>query len=124
MSKNYKNRLLVIPFGGETHLTVVLREDKAGNVLHATTGDCSASVTFAQGRIAATRHPQSGDWLVPIPATNIKTLYGTVYYAAASGVTKDTAPDAPNAIAFMFDMKIGASFSDLVPMLNGRILVE
>jgi len=58
MSKNYENRLLVIPFGGETHLTVVLRQDKAGNVLHATTGDCSASVTFAQGRIAATRHPQ------------------------------------------------------------------
>ena len=124
MSKTYENRLLVIPFGGETHLTAVLRQDKTGNVLHATTGDCSASVTFVQGRIAATRHPQSGDWVVAIPATDIKTLYGTVYYAAASGVTKDTAPDAPNAIAFMFDMKIGASFSDLVPMLNGRILVE
>jgi hypothetical protein len=124
MSKTYENRVLVIPFGGEAALTVVLREDKTGNVLHATTGDCSASVTFAQGRIAATRHPESGDWLVPIPATDIKTLYGTLYHAEATGVTKDTTPDAPNAIAFMFDMKIGASFSDLVPMLNGRILVE
>jgi hypothetical protein len=124
MAKKYESKVLVIPFGGETALTVVFRQDKTGNVLHATTGDCSASVTFANGRIAATRHPQSGDWLVAIPATDVKTLYGTLYYAAIGDVNKDTSPDAPNAIAFLFDMKTGASFSDLVPMLNGRILVE
>jgi len=61
---------------------------------------------------------------VAIPATDVKTLYGTLYYAAAAAVDKDTSPDAPNAIAFLFDMKTGASFSDTSPMLNGRVLVE
>lgn len=124
MSKTYESRLLVIPYGGESHLTVVFRQDKTGNVLHGVNGDCSASISFADGRIAAVRHPESGDWLVTIPATNIKTLYGTLYYAAIGDVTKDTSPDAPNAIAFLFDTKSGASFSDMVPMLNGRVLVE
>ena len=123
MSKRYENRQLVIPYGGEDYLTVVFREDKTGNVLHAVSGDCSVTVPFADGRIAATRHPESGDWRVPIPATDIKTLYGTVYYAASGDVNKDIAPDAPNAIAFLFDMKIGASFSDLLPTFNGRVLV-
>ena len=124
MSKRYESRTLVIPYGGEDHLTLVFRADKAGDVLHATSGDCSASITFANGRIEATRHPQSGDWLVAIPATDIKSLYGTLYYAPVGDVDSNTAPDAPNAIAFLFDMKSGASFSDMVPMLNGRILVE
>jgi len=124
MAKTYESKVLVIPFGGEANLTVVFRQDKTGNILHATTGDCSASVTFANGRITAARHPQSGDWLVAIPATDIKTLYGTLYYAAAATVSKDTSPDAPNAIAFLFDMKTGASFSDMLPTFNGRVLVE
>ena len=124
MSKRYDSQTLVIPFGGEAALTVVLRQDKTGHVLHATTGECTPSVTFVQGRIAAVRHPQGGDWLVPIPATDVKSLYGTLYYAAAGSVTKDTEPDTPNAVAFLFDTKSGAAFSDLVPMLNGRILVE
>ena len=123
MSKRYENRQLVIPYGGQDYLTVVFREDKTAHVLHATSGDCSDSIPFADGRIAATRHPESGDWRVPIPATDIKTLYGTVYYAAVADVDKHTLPDAPNAIAFLFDMKIGASFSDLLPTFNGRILV-
>lgn len=124
MSKTYENRLLVIPFGGEDDLTVVFRQDKTGNVLHATTGDCSASIPFANGRIVATRHLQGGDWLVAIPATAIKTLYGTLYYLPASAVSKDTPPEAPHAIAFLFDTKNGASFSDMLPTLNGRVLVE
>jgi len=124
MAKTYDSKVLVIPFGGEADLTVVFRQDKTGNVLHATTGDCTASVTFTQGKITATRHPQSGDWLIAIPATDIKTLYGTLYYAAASSITKDSSPDAPNAIAFLFDTKRGASFSDMLPTFNGRILVE
>ena len=124
MAKTYENRLLVIPFGGESALTAVFRAEKSGNVLHATTGDCSASIPFANGRIAATRHPQSGDWLVAIPSTDIKTLYGTRYAAALVDVTKDTVPTAPAAAAFLFDTKHGGSFSDLVPTLNGRVLVE
>ena len=124
MSKRYENRMLVIPYGGEDALTVVFRQDKTGNVLHATSGECAASVTFAQGRIAATRHPESGDWRVVIPATDVKTLYGTLYYAPVVDVDKNTAPNAPNAIAFLFDMKTGASFSDMLPTLNGRVLVE
>jgi hypothetical protein len=124
MSKRYANRVLVIPYGGEDALTVVFREDKTGNVLHATSGDCSASIPFADGRIAATRHPESGDWRVAIPATDVKTLYGTLYYVPAIDVDKNTSPDAPNAIAFLFDTKSGASFSDMVPQLNGRVLVE
>ena len=124
MSKRYANRVLVIPYGGEDALTVVFRQDKTGNVLHATSGECAASVTFAQGRIAATRHPESGDWRGMIPATDVKTLYGTLYYAPVVDVDKNTAPDAPNAIAFLFDMKTGASFSDMLPTLNGRVLVE
>ena len=124
MSKRYENRMLVIPYGGEEALTVVFRQDKTGNVLHATSGECAASVTFAQGRIAATRHPERGDWRVVIPATDVKTLYGTLYYVPAIDVDKNTAPDAPNAIAFLFDMKTGVSFSDMVPQLNGRVLVE
>jgi len=120
----YASRTLIIPYGGQPNLTVVFRQDKTGNVLHATSGDCSASVTFAQGRIAATRHPQSGDWQVTIPGTDVRTLYGTVYDAAASAVTRDTVPDAPGTDAFLFDMKFGASFSDLVPTFNGRVLVE
>lgn len=124
MSKRYESRMLIIPYGGEDALTVVFREDKTGNVLHATSGECAASVTFAQGRIAATRHPESGDWRVVIPATDVKTLYGTLYYAPVVDVDKNTAPDAPNAIAFLFDLKTGASFSDMLPTLNGRVLVE
>ena len=124
MSKRYANRVLVIPYGGEDALTVVFREDKTGNVLNATSGECAASVTFAYGRIAAARHPESGDWRVTIPATDVKTLYGTLYYAPAIDVDKNTAPDAPNAVAFLFDMKTGASFSDMLPTLNGRVLVE
>ena len=124
MSKRYANRVLVIPYGGEDALTVVFREDKTGNVLHATSGDCSAGIPFADGRIAATRHPESGDWRVAIPATDVKTLYGTLYYVPAIDVDKNTSPDAPNAIAFLFDTKSGASFSDMVPQLNGRVLVE
>lgn len=122
--KPYDTRMLVIPFGGELALTAVFREKATGNVLHATEGDCSPSITFAQGRAAAVRHPQSGDWMIAIPAARVKTLHGTLYSAAASGVTKDTAPDARNANAFLFDMKTGASFSDMLPMLNGRVLVE
>ena len=124
MPKRYENRMLVIPYGGEDALTVVFRQDKTGNVLHATSGECAASIPFADGRIAATRHPESGDWRVVIPATDVKTLYGTLYYAPVVDVDKNTAPDAPNAIAFLFDMKIGASFSDMLPTLNGRVLVE
>jgi hypothetical protein len=124
MSKRYDAQTVVIPFGGEAALTVVLRQDKTGHVLHAVSGDCSAGITFAQGRITAVRHPQSGDWLIPIPATDAKSLYGTLYYAPAATITKDTEPDTPNAVAFLFDAKSGAVFSDLVPMLNGRILVE
>ncbi len=124
MSRKYENRTLIIPYGGEEYLTVVFRQDKTGNVLHATSGDCSAGIPFADGRIAATRHPESGDWRVAIPATDVKTLYGTLYYAAIGDVDKNTSPDAPNAIAFLFDTKSGASFSDMVPMLNGRVLVE
>ena len=124
MSKRYANRVLVIPYGGEDALTVVFREDKTGNVLHATSGDCSAAIPFADGRIAATRHPESGDWRVAIPATDVKALYGTLYYVPAIDVDKNTSPDAPNAIAFLFDMKTGVSFSDMLPLLNGRVLVE
>lgn len=124
MSKHYDAQLLVIPFGGQTALTVVFRQDKTGNILHATTGDCTSSITVANGRIQATRHAQSGDWLVAIPATDVKTLYGTLYHKSAVEVTKDTVPDAPSAVAFLFDAKTGASFSDLLPTLNGRVLVE
>jgi hypothetical protein len=124
MAKKYDSKVLVIPFGGEAALTVVFRQDKTGNVLHATSGDCSSSVTFANGKITAARHPQSGDWLVTIPASDIKTLYGTLYYAAAAAVDKDTVPDAPSATAFLFDTLRGVSFSDILPTFNGRVLVE
>lgn len=122
--KPYDTRMLVIPFGGEPALTAVFREKATGNVPHATEGDCSPGITFAQGRAAAVRHPQSGDWLIAIPAARVKTLHGTLYSSVASGVTKDTAPEARNANAFLFDMKSGASFSEMLPMLNGRVLVE
>jgi hypothetical protein len=124
MAPRYESCLLVIPFGGETDLTVVFREDKTGNVLHATSGDCSASIPFANGRIAAIRHPQSGDWRVQIPPTNIKTLYGTLYGAAIGNVDKDTVPESPKGMAFRVDVKTGATFSDLLPTLNGRVRVE
>jgi len=124
MSKRYDAQTLVIPYGGQTALTVVFRQDKTGHILHATTGDCTSSITVANGRIQATRHPQSGDWLVSIPATDVKTLYGTLYHKLATEVTKDTVPDAPSAVAFLFDARTGSSFSDLLPTLNGRVLVE
>ena len=124
MSKRYKDRVLVIPYGGEDHLTVVFRGDKTGHVLNATNGECSESVTFANGRIAATRHAQSGDWIVAIPDTDIKSLYGTMYHAPVGDVDNNTVPDTPNATAFMFDMRIGSSFSDMLPMASGRVLVE
>ena len=124
MSKTYDSQTLVIPYGGQSHLTVVFRAEKSGDVLHATTGECSGSVSFANGRIAATRHPESGDWLVAIPATRIKTLYATLYAAAVGEVTRDTVPDRPDAAAFLYDMHSGASFSDVVPLRNGRVLVE
>lgn len=122
--KHYGNRLLVVPYGGESNLTVVFREHQTGNVLNGSNGDCDASVTFAQGRIAATRHPESGDWLIQLPATDVKTLYGTLYYRALAEVDKETTPDEPKASAFLFDANSGVSFSDLLPILNGRVLVE
>ena len=124
MSKRYESQTLILPFGGESALTVVFRQDKTGDVLHAVSGDCSASIAFADGRIAAIRHPQSGDWQVSVPATDIKTLYGTLYAAAVADVHKDTVPTAPTAVAFLFDTKRGIAFSDLVPTFNGRVLVE
>lgn len=124
MSKRYEAQVLVIPFGGQTALTVVLRQDKTGHILHATTGDCTASIPFASGRIQATRHAQSGDWLVLIPATDVKTLYGTLYHKSLAEVTKDTIPDTPSAAAFLFDASTGSSFSDLLPIRNGRVMTE
>lgn len=87
-------------------------------------GDCDASVTFAQGRIAATRHPESGDWLIQLPATDVKTLYATLYYRALAEVDKETTPDEPKALAFLFDASRGVSFSDLLPVINGRVAVD
>lgn len=124
MSKRYDAQTLVIPYAGQTALTVVLRQDKTGHILHATTGDCTSAITVANGRIQAVRHAQSGDWLVSIPATDVKTLYATLYHKSAAEVTKDTVPDTPSAVAFLFDANTGSSFSDLLPMRNGRILVE
>jgi len=124
MSKRYDAQVLVIPFGGQSALTVVFRQDKTGHILHATTGDCSSSITVANGRIQATRHAQSGDWLVALPATDVETLYATLYHKSATEVTKDTVPDAPSAVAFLFDAGTGSSFSDLLPTLNGRVLTE
>ena len=122
--KYYGNRLLVIPYGGESNLTVVFREHQTGNVVNGSNGDCNETVTFADGRIAATRHPESGDWLIQVPITRIKTIYGTLYYRSPDDVYKETVPDEPKASAFLFDANSGVSFSDLLPVINGRVAVD
>lgn len=124
MAKRYPAQKLLIPYAGQPALTAVLRDEKTGNVLHAVSGDCQSSVSFADGRISASRHPQSGDWVVIIPATDIKTLYGTLYHKPASEVIKDTVPDSPSAAAFLFDTADGCVFTDAVPTRNGKIRVE
>lgn len=121
IEKRYSSKVLVIPYNGESNLTVVLREYGTGNVLDATTGDCDDTITFAQGCIEATRHAKSGDWLVVVPATDVKTLYGTIYKLAAASVTKNSTSDLPG---FLFDSKYGIVFSNTVPTFNGRVLVD
>lgn len=81
--KHYGNRLLVIPYGGESNLTVVFREHQTGNVLN-----------------------------------------GTLYYRALAEVDKETTPDEPKASAFLSDASRGVSFSDLLPVINGRVAVD
>lgn len=120
-SSTWPTRTLIIPFNGETALTVVFRDAKTGNVVHGTAGTCTAATTWDSGEIAAVAHSISGDWTVAVPSVtrNFSTLYFTIYYAVPGDITKATQPSVSGAA--LYDTRSGKTYTDTVPVSEGEV---
>ncbi|MCE5185039.1 MAG: hypothetical protein LLF76_02815 [Planctomycetaceae bacterium] len=108
----HQAQTLVIPFNGESAVTVVLRERTTGNILSAADGTCTASTTWAAGAIQATQHSVSNDWLVVIPASYIRECILSIYHATKATVTKTTTPDVAPVL---FNLGTGRTYTDANP---------
>ena len=108
----YAARNLLLPFNGESNLTVVFRDYATGNILK-TDGTCTAAITWTEGEFdnaAETeikQHDQSNDWIVKVPETTVRWLYFTYYDAAHGDVAKTTTPDGG---PILYDAKTGNTY--------------
>ena len=122
----YAARNLVIPFNGESNLTVVFREFGTGNIMK-TDGTCTAAITWSEGEFdnaeatEIAQHAQSNDWIVKVPETTVRWLYFTYYDAAHGDVAKTTTPDAG---PILYDAKNGITYTDTNPTFNGRVPIQ
>lgn len=120
-TNDWPAKTLIIPFNGETALTVVFRDAKTGNIVHGTAGTSTAATTWDNGEIAAVAHSISGDWMIAVPSVTraFPTLYFTIYYAAPADITKATVPSAPKAT--LYDTRSGKTYTDTVPVSEGEV---
>jgi hypothetical protein len=106
----YPTKNVVLPFNGETNMTVVFRDFATGNVLNASTGACTAATTWGDGEFDSAdtseidQHDISNDWVVIVPETTVRWLYFTYYDAAHGDVSKTTTPTGG---PILYDAKTG-----------------
>ena len=115
---SYPARTLVIPFNGESHKTLVLRDKYTGDVIHASTG--TVAETFSAGIITGEPHDVSGDWVFALPSTAFRVLYFTLYDEAAP-----TAASIPaEGSAQLYDPCTGQTYTDGTVSANGRLFMR
>lgn len=105
----YATRTLVIPFNGESALTIVFRNLDSGNLIDADDGTSTASTAWDDAEIEGSLHAASGDWVFTIPTTSVRNLYFTQYAVAKTSVAKTTTPDRS---AILYDPSTGRTYTD------------
>ena len=115
---SYPSRTLVIPFNGESHKTLVLRDKYTGDVIHASTG--AVTDTFSQAIIAGVAHDVSGDWVFTLPSTSFRVLYFTLYDVETP--TKASIP--VEGSAQLYDPCTGQTYTDSTVSANGRLFMR
>lgn len=109
LAAEFAAKTLVIPFNGETAVTVVFRDLNNGNLIDADDGTSTAATAWGDAEIEATQHAESNDWLIAVPTTSVRTAYFSVFHSAASAVTKTSVPDKS---AVLYDVESGRTFTD------------
>lgn len=113
---------LVVPYNGESAITAVMRDKRDGSVIDADDGTDDAA--WDDGEIEATQQAVSNDWLLSIPASNVKIVYITLYSVAAASVDKTTIPYNYQGTAFLLDTRYGSTGTDTNFNINGQIRVR